>query len=189
VNTIIFIGAAGILFSMFNLGGSRAYNLSNVQADQLILSNLKILSEKKSENREKIQSPKIQIIDSAIKITDLVIDKIRAAEGADGKLASFEETSLSNNFDYTNQVLFYKPEIENGAYVFMLRSAYEKVDALIQNPEQRIVRDDLLNSKGEPGKWEINYMKNNTTSTLIRKLLLIKLKLELLKLETSKGSQ
>ncbi|MFN6039722.1 MAG: hypothetical protein ACK452_14725, partial [Bacteroidota bacterium] len=59
--------------------------------------------------------------------------------------------------------------------------AYEKVDNLIKDENLKIVNDNLTNIDGEKIKWEDNFLKNNTTSVTVRKLNLLKLKLQLLK--------
>ncbi|MFN5182834.1 MAG: hypothetical protein ACK5D5_07390 [Bacteroidota bacterium] len=180
VNTVLFISVAGILFSMYNLTGSRNFNASNIQADQFLLKNLDLIKDKKTIRVDSSKDEKKLAIENAIKLTDYVIEQIRIQSGDSGKPASFEDISLNNSFEVSGNVLFHMPAEEKDAYIYQLRAAYNKVDNYIPERSNKIIRDDLLNTNGENEKWENIFFRNNTVSISVRKLNLIKLKLELM---------
>ena len=186
INTFLFIAIAGILFSMVNLSGSRNYDLSIVQTDELIIKNLKYLKYQPanliSDSAEYMEKERIDAINFALQITDEVIEKIRTAAGSENSVpASFESISLNNSFDFSNHVLFYQPESGSRAYAFQLRKAFESVDQFVREENQKIVNDNLPDANGEKQKWENNFLKNNTVAVAVRKLQLLKLRLSVMK--------
>ena len=190
INTALCIGAAGILFSLVNLSGSRKYNHSIVQTDQLILENIdnldKNLVDTVSNKSDKYNHEMSLALDSAAILTDQLINKIMMATGDSGKPATIEQISSDNSFDFCSQILFFEPGKDLNSNVYKLRLAYLNVDRFITVENQKIVKDNLPDGTGERTSWENSMLKNNTVAITVRKLNLLKLKLRILALKNHK---
>ena len=186
INTVLFVGASGILFSLVNLRSSYVYDRALVQADSLLRQNI-ILSDgmiqkqySKDSTVKKIELEKM--IDEALLMSEKIIEKIRIAQSGGENAVDIREISTSTQFGVVEEILFTAKEKDKSA-ITNWRNQLEKIEksALENGINITLVTDRPDSETGNSILWEEDLFRNNPVNICVRKIQLIELELKLLK--------
>jgi hypothetical protein len=186
INTVLFVGASGILFSLVNLRSSYVYDRALVQADSLLRQNI-ILSDgmiqkqySKDSTVKKIELEKM--IDEALLMSEKIIEKIRIAQSGGENAVDIREISTSTQFGVVEEILFTAKEKDKSA-ITNWRNQLEKIEksALENGINITLVTDRPDSETGNNILWEEDLFRNNPVNICVRKIQLIELELKLLK--------